>query len=307
MDGWVLTKRESVLAKAVNTMPVPHQKGDDMKRKKRAAKRTQRKTQLGVQKLETRKLMAGDVAMIDNVVSLTGTELNDVAEIYTEGDSVNVRLTTYDTQGALVSEQIDSFARAEIDAIIFQAGDGDDVFINDTDIDSITRSGGGNDTVIGGEGNDILAAGTGDDLILGGGGLDLILAGPGDNVVITGAPVAQTPATDETSTDETTAEEAVAEENIAEDTVADDAIVEDTVSDETAVADTVAEETVAEDTAVEEAAVEESAAEEIAAEDTAVEETATDETVAEDVSAVETATDESATEETVAEENTACL
>ena len=77
MDGWVLTKRESVLAKAVNTMPVPHQKGDDMKRKKRAAKRTQRKTQLGVQKLETRKLMAGDVAMIDNVVSLTGTELND--------------------------------------------------------------------------------------------------------------------------------------------------------------------------------------------------------------------------------------
>ena len=279
MDGWVLTKRESVLAKAVNTMPVPHQKGDDMKRKKRAAKRTQRKTQLGVQKLETRKLMAGDVAMIDNVVSLTGTELNDVAEIYTEGDSVNVRLTTYDTQGALVSEQIDSFARAEIDAIIFQAGDGDDVFINDTDIDSITRSGGGNDTVIGGEGNDILAAGTGDDLILGGGGLDLILAGPGDNVVITGAPVAQTPATDETSTDETTAEEAVAEENIAEDTVADDTVVEDTIVEDTATDETVVEETVAEDTSAVETAADENVTEEIAADETVTDETVAEETL----------------------------
>ncbi len=154
---------------------------------KRSSKR--RGNRLSLQRLESRQLMAGDVGLIDGTLSLQGTEMDDVAEVYAENDTVVVKLSTYDNAGQIVNEISDSFDASEVDRIVFQAGDGSDMMVNDTSIRSIVRAGAGDDLLLGGSGDDVLIGGTGDDLILGGGGNDRVLAGPGQNTSITSGAV----------------------------------------------------------------------------------------------------------------------
>jgi hypothetical protein len=154
-----------------------------MKRSLRSRSQKRRQsTRLGVQQLERRELMAADIGLVDGFVSINGSEHNDVAEVYAESGSIVVKVATYDASGQEINAASETYAQGDVSRIVFQAGDGDDVFVNDTDIDSITRSGGGNDTVFGGGGNDILAMGAGNDVALGGGGNDTILGGAGENI-----------------------------------------------------------------------------------------------------------------------------
>ena len=71
----------------------------------------------------------------------------------------------------------------DLSRIIFNAGNGNDLLVNDSDIPVIARGGNGDDLLLGGSDNDVLGGGMGNDLLLGGGGEDLLLAGPGDDVV----------------------------------------------------------------------------------------------------------------------------
>ena len=98
---------------------------------------------LSVQALESRKLLAANIAMLDTTLHIEGTSDNDVAEVYTVEDSVMVKVQSGDSEAV---EQ--SFPADQVDGIIFEAFAGDDLLINDTSIDSIMRAGGGNDTVL---------------------------------------------------------------------------------------------------------------------------------------------------------------
>ncbi len=151
---------------------------------RKQTKKHRRSNRLRIQPLEKRQLMAADIGLVDGFVSINGTQQNDVAEIYSESGSIFVKVSTFAANGDEIASASDTFQESEVEGILFQSGEGDDLFVNDTNIDSITRTGGGHDTVMGGGGNDILAVGSGNDVVFGGGGDDIILAGPGTDVVI---------------------------------------------------------------------------------------------------------------------------
>lgn len=155
-----------------------------MKRSLRQRNQSRRRAKrLSLQTLEKRQLMAGDIGMVDGFVNINGTEMDDVAEVYSDSGSIIVKVSTRGADGQEIGSDSMTFNESEVAGIVFQAGDGDDLFVNDTNVDSITRTGGGNDIVMGGGGNDILAVGMGNDVVLGGGGDDVILGGPGSNVI----------------------------------------------------------------------------------------------------------------------------
>ncbi|MEL6110928.1 MAG: hypothetical protein AAFU85_33395, partial [Planctomycetota bacterium] len=143
---------------------------------------------LSVQALESRRLLAGDVAMVESTLHIEGTSQNDIAEVYVADDSIVVKLQSSGDDGESVEPQEQTFPADQVDRIVFEAFSGDDLLINDTPVDSVMRAGGGNDTLMGGEGNDILVAGAGDDLVLGGGGDDLLLGGVGTDLLIESSP-----------------------------------------------------------------------------------------------------------------------
>lgn len=163
---------------------------------------------LAVQALESRQLMAGDIAMFDGTIAITGTDQHDAAEVYSENGAVVVNLSSFDDSGLATSEQSASFAADQVNEIVFQGGDGDDLLVNDTSVRVVARAGAGDDVLLGGGGDDILLGGTGNDLILGGGGNDQVFAGPGVNTAISLAPTPDdSPADTETqSADESNSE-----------------------------------------------------------------------------------------------------
>ncbi|MGI9474199.1 MAG: hypothetical protein ACR2NZ_21845, partial [Rubripirellula sp.] len=166
-----------------------------MKRSSKKSRREQvTRGRLSVQHLESRKLMAADIGLADSTLSIQGTSGDDIAEVYVDSDRVHVKLSSYDESGQATHEQSEEYAVDEIGRIVFNAGDGHDLLVNDSDIPVIARGGAGDDLLLGGSDNDVLLGGMGDDILLGGGGEDLIIAGPGDDVVVN--------ETTDTSTDE---------------------------------------------------------------------------------------------------------
>lgn len=94
-------------------------------------------------------------------------------KVTTDGDTVAV-----ESKGKGSMPKI-SFARAEIVDILFIGSEGDDIFVNETDIDSIAFGRGGNDRLVGGSGNDDLFGGAGNDRLYGGEGVDVLVGGGG--------------------------------------------------------------------------------------------------------------------------------
>ena len=189
---------------------------------RKQTKKNRRGNRLSIQPLEKRQLMAADIALVDGFVAINGTELNDVAEVYSESDSIIVKVSTIGADGEEIASKSETFQQSEVEGIIFQSGEGDDLFVNDTNIDSITRTGGGHDTVMGGGGNDILAVGSGNDVVFGGGGDDIILAGPGTDVVIPPPESGSTEPEAELSADEDPVTEDGADETPAESELVDE-------------------------------------------------------------------------------------
>ena len=76
-----------------------------MKRRKKsrdAQRKTRRSTRrkLGMQPLELRRLMAADMSLVDGYLHVSGTELDDLVEVYQEGEQVIVSAVERDASGA---------------------------------------------------------------------------------------------------------------------------------------------------------------------------------------------------------------
>lgn len=148
---------------------------------KRGRKKLRRR--LGVQKLESRALLAADIGLVGGFVSITGSELNDVVEAYEEDGQTVIQSSQFDADGRLVDQQVQTFAPGEVRGILFGGQGGDDVLVNDTNLRTVARGGSGEDVLLGGGGNDVLTGGPGDDVLAGGGGNDVLLGGGGNNVL----------------------------------------------------------------------------------------------------------------------------
>lgn len=73
---------------------------------------------------------------------------------------------------ANINGQVFEYDAKDVQAIAGVGSAGDDVFINNTNIDSVYYGANGNDVLIGGGGNDLLKGGNGNDLLVGNGGDD---------------------------------------------------------------------------------------------------------------------------------------
>jgi Ca2+-binding RTX toxin-like protein len=121
---------------------------------------------------------SGDAAI--DIVSVSGTQLNDVVTVNASGGAVNIVGLTAKVS-ILGSE-------AANDALILSTFDGDDV-INASGLPAgfikLVADGGNDDDVLtGSAGNDTLFGGEGDDVLIGGLGIDVLDGGPGGNVII---------------------------------------------------------------------------------------------------------------------------
>ena len=111
--------------------------------------------------------VAGPVALNDGILYLLGGGGNDQFTVTETQSSV---LVDYTVAGVVLQF---SFRKSDVRMIAGVGGAGDDVFDNQSSVDSVFYGTGGNDTLIGGTGFDIIKGGSGNDLLVGGAGDDL--------------------------------------------------------------------------------------------------------------------------------------
>ena len=150
---------------------------------------------LRLEQLENRRLLANDLATLDEttkVLTIEGTNKND---------SISVGLVETTTAGVVgsnitvtVNKREYQFASDGVNAIVINGRNGNDwIWIEDTVTANATinaglgndrvKGGGGNDTIFGDKGNDRLRGGAGNDIISGGVGNDWAWGDDGDDTV----------------------------------------------------------------------------------------------------------------------------
>lgn len=154
-----------------------------------AAKRARVTSIHCMERLEDRRLMAADIAVVGNVLRITGTDQADIitverieagagrlgypvisAKIEDSAHHVRIQRTFDD------SANLFALAGLKVDAL-----GGDDTVINHSRLSSEIRGGDGNDRLVGGQGVDTLIGGNGDDTLItiGGGQTDSLWGGAG--------------------------------------------------------------------------------------------------------------------------------
>lgn len=78
--------------------------------------------------------------------------------------------------------EVQRFQTRDIDAVFADFGDGDDVFVNHSNLPSFVLGGKGDDVLIGGRNRDVIIGGEGRDYVVGGRGRDIIIADRDDIV-----------------------------------------------------------------------------------------------------------------------------
>jgi Ca2+-binding RTX toxin-like protein len=133
--------------------------------------------------LEARALLTAHIGLnaATGVVQVTGTSLNDTAEVRQEAGHVVVSFDDALNHERLVLQP------AQVRKVVFDGGAGDDVFRNLTAVSSEAFGGAGNDTLVGGTGNDLLDGGDGNDTLIERGGRNLMIGGNGRDVLQGGA------------------------------------------------------------------------------------------------------------------------
>lgn len=261
-----------------------------------------RKRTLFVQSLEQRSLLAADIVLADAFVQIHGTEHQDVAEVYQQDDQLVVNYKQFDAGGILLEESQHTFGRDKVESIFFQGGEGDDVFVNESDVSSLAMGGPGNDMLLGGTARDVLVGGADDDVLLGGDGNDLLLGGSGENVLLdsSGMPVVP-PAVEEPVEETCDIEELPIEESPIEEPPVEETPVEETCEiEEPPVEVAPVEEAPEQETCeIEEAPVEEAPIEETPVEETCELEEAPEEVMPPVVEAEEEPCDELPAEEPI--------
>ncbi|MCA9212473.1 MAG: hypothetical protein KDB27_05380 [Planctomycetales bacterium] len=166
------------------------------KSKKKSQNRVRRNgNQISVESLENRELMAADISFANNVISIQGTNANDVVSVAIDAGNTSGIFNHLDDQVVVSvqtgrSQVTESFPRykgflSNVNSISFNGNDGNDRFQNNTNITSIAVGGNGDDVLIGGTGNDTLVGdkfvifgsgdiGYGNDQLYGGDGNDIL-------------------------------------------------------------------------------------------------------------------------------------
>ena len=101
---------------------------------------------------------------------------SDADQITVTYDSASVIRVQAQSIEGLVEQ---TFQASTVNSIFFDAGNGNDRFVNSTNLPALVLGGAGNDYLSGGGGNDDLRGGDGDDEILGNGGNDVIMGEAG--------------------------------------------------------------------------------------------------------------------------------
>ena len=113
--------------------------------------------------LEQRILFSANplVSLEAGILAVEGTDQADMVQVSEVNGSIMVRTSVGDDQ------QEFKFDKAEVESLFFAGGDGDDTFINNSDLESLAYGNEGNDTLVGGFAMDELRGGNGDDLLNG--------------------------------------------------------------------------------------------------------------------------------------------
>ena len=146
------------------------------KRKTRSSRRSNSKSNLTFQSLESRRLLAGiffDAAT--STVTVAGSSGDDA------GSFLQVDSTTY--RAILLDVDTREFAVSDVDQVVFIGFGGDDAFNNGSDVEGVLLGGSGNDTLRGGSQADFINGGSGDDDLFGNQGLDRIIGGNGNDEI----------------------------------------------------------------------------------------------------------------------------
>ena len=132
---------------------------------------------LNYQKLESRQLLTtvsiGDVAGRQTLI-IDGDAAQNVA-LVADHDSNQVRV--------VADGDVQFFNKSEFERIRFLGRSGNDLFENQTDIDSAAFGHGGNDTLIGGNGHNWIQGGDGNDTIVGGDKNDQLRGRNGNDMI----------------------------------------------------------------------------------------------------------------------------
>jgi hypothetical protein len=138
---------------------------------------------VSVERLEGRIVLAAGIGYDrrTGVVSIVGSEGNDVAEVRQQGPNVVVSLASQ------AGQVVRTLRAVPVKRIAFTGLAGDDAFANLTTMPSQADGGRGDDVLRGGRGSDALVGGVGDDVLHGGAGVDLLEGAEGGDDLFGGA------------------------------------------------------------------------------------------------------------------------
>jgi Ca2+-binding RTX toxin-like protein len=142
-----------------------------------------RHTHLNAEQLERREMLAADQITFlpaNSQVYIEGSSVADQVQIWSESGHLRVRM-----ENAFGVED-KTFDLSDVTSIHFLGNDGDDRFVNSSDVTSSALGGDGNDTLIGGAGADQLLGGAGDDTLEGQAGSDSLQGGAGNDTLFGG-------------------------------------------------------------------------------------------------------------------------
>ena len=139
---------------------------------------------LFVERLENRRLMSATAAVVDGILSVTGTESKDAIVF-------SLNATDSKTLNVQIGKETSSFDLGTIESVRISAGEGADrILVNEKNgaifLAFKVDAGAGNDTIVTGSGNDVIVAGEGTDKVTGGAGDDQIDGGNGNDKLVGG-------------------------------------------------------------------------------------------------------------------------
>ena len=136
------------------------------------------------EQLEERQLLSSVVlnAVLDQIqIAGESSDNNAIVSLSSDGTEYIVQLDGVES----------SFAASDVSSIRFRGWNGDDRFVNLTDLPSLAEGGLGSDSLTGGTSSDELFGGSGDDLLRGRDGDDLLLGEEGSDEILGGNGVDQ--------------------------------------------------------------------------------------------------------------------
>ena len=138
---------------------------------------------LSYQSLETRKVLAPAVGLDTGVLSIIGT--NDADTVHVRQSETTVYVEVYNE--AMGESLVHEYDLQYVQSLYFKGNSGDDVFRNDTGLESLAYGNNGDDQLIGGTGFDKLHGGNDNDTIRGRAGNDSLHGDYGDDFLAGGS------------------------------------------------------------------------------------------------------------------------